>query len=62
MYATSMNVSWNGFDFHKFVRIVLLAALLTVGALQATRCQENTDEDVNTVVRDQYGRMYGEDK
>lgn len=59
MYAT-MNVSWNEFDFHKLVRIFLLVAMLTVGSLQVTRCQE-TDEDANTVVRDQYGRMYGDD-
>lgn len=49
------------FDFHKLLRIILLAAMLTLGSLQVTRCQE-TDEDAGTIASDQYGRMYGEDK
>lgn len=49
------------FDFHKALRVFLIVAMLTVGSLQVTRCQE-TDEDAGTIASDQYGRMYGEDE
>lgn len=49
------------FDFHKALRVFLIVAMLTVGSLRVTRCQE-TDEDAGTIASDQHGRMYGEDK
>lgn len=43
-------------DLHKLIRITILAALLTVGSLNVTRCA-NGDDDIEAAVRDQYDRM-----
>lgn len=45
------------FDFHKALRVFLIVAMLTVGTLQVSRCQER-DEDAGSAAADQYGRMY----
>jgi hypothetical protein len=52
MYATTMTRP----DFSKMIRILILAAMLTVGSLQVTRCSE--DEDISAAANDQYNRMH----
>lgn len=39
------------------VRVLLLVVLLTVGALNVTRCG-NGNEDISSAARDQHDRMY----
>lgn len=41
----------------QLIRIIILAALLTVGSLNVTRCTE-ADEDGVAAARDQYDRMH----
>lgn len=43
-------------DLTKFIRIAVLAALLTVGSLNVTRCTES--EDPASAANDQYNRMH----
>lgn len=50
-----MTMQLVNFEFHKMIRVLLVAAILTVGSLQVTRCSE--DEDVAAAAHDQYGRM-----
>lgn len=54
MYAAS----WNSFSIetHKLIRILLIAAILTVGSLQVTKCSNDSD-DVEYALRDQHNRM-----
>lgn len=53
MYATTNSF---GIDFSKGLRLLLLVAMLTVGALNVTRCG-NDDDDVERALRDQHDRM-----
>ena len=45
------------FQFDNLVRVLLLVALLTVGALNVTRCGDS-DDDASDAARDQYNRMH----
>lgn len=49
MYAASWNFS---IETHKLIRILLIAAILTVGSLQVTKCTEeptgSTDSSLHT--------------
>lgn len=54
MYATN-NFSFT-FDFSKTLRLFLIVAMLTVGALNVTRCG-NDDDDIERALRDQSDRM-----
>jgi hypothetical protein len=45
------------FDLGKMVRVLILTAMLTVGALNVTKCS-NGDDDIESAARDQYDRMH----
>jgi hypothetical protein len=53
MYATTNSF---GIDFSKGLRLLLIVAMLTVGALNVTRCG-NDDGDIERALRDQHDRM-----
>lgn len=46
----------SSFDPRQLFRVLLVAAILTVGSLQVTRCSE--DDDIDAALRDQHDRMH----
>lgn len=55
MYAMTSNFGFT-FDFSKGLRLFLIVAMLTVGALNVTRCGRSSD-DIEAALRDQHDRM-----
>ena len=55
MYAT--NSFGSTFDFSKGLRLFLIVVMLTVGALNVTRCGNDDDDDIERALRDQHDRM-----
>ena len=43
----TMTINYHRFQFEKFVRILLLTAILTVGALNVSRCQNSDGYDTS---------------
>lgn len=54
MYAASWNFS---IETHKLIRILLIAAILTVGTLQVTKCSNDDDYESVSTPAGRYGNL-----